>query len=59
MIEHTGEKLKIMCVDSGSKKKKKKRKRTEIEDLDFCPATPNAELTGRISGMARILSDVL
>ena len=28
-------KMKIMCVDSGTKMKKKKRKRTEIEDLIF------------------------
>ena len=28
-------KMKIMCMDNGTKKKKKKGKRTEIEDLIF------------------------
>ena len=65
-IEHRGEKVKFMCwwqrdeeEDEGEMwltKKKKKRKRTEIEELIF---VQKWLMTGTISWMALILSDVL
>ena len=34
-------KMKIMCVDNGTKKKKKKKEKNRNRRLYFCRATPN------------------